>query len=328
MISMPRLTLEALIEQRDQRDRLSPHTIEQYHLSRRRLEEHLGRTAYVDDLCKARFDEFKETRLVRPVGRRGQTATAGRPCGQTVAPATVNKDLRHLVALERYAYDEELLQDAPRRVRKIRTPRRLAEAWTIAEIELQLAECGRLTGTIGRLGIPRSLFWTGLLLTLYDTGGRIGAVMKSACVAYDAQTRLLFLRCEVQKTSADQAVELSEEAAYCVEWLADWQYAKLFPWPWDADGKWRTLRRHYRRILRAVGLPVTRKDMFHKMRRVNGTQVCAAAGIAKAREGLGHSHESVTRGYVDRRQVPQFQAVSVLPRPKVGKLPERQYRLF
>jgi len=312
MISMPRLTLEALLRDRYARDVLlgkSPKTLEQYELAVRRFGDYLGRVAYVDDLCKRPLDEFKESRF-----------TLGK------AAATVNKELRHLEALERYAYDEELLPDAPRRIRKIRTPKRLTDAWTIAEVERQLAACAALTGNV--MDIPRSLFWQGLLLTLYDSGGRISAVMRSAFAAYNARSRTLLLKAEVQKPVCDQLVELSEDAAYCVEWIADWQYAKLFPWPWDGDAKWRTLRKNYRLILKAAGLPTTRRDMFHKMRRVNGTQVTAAVGIAKAREALGHSHESVTRGYVDRRQVPQFQAVSVLPRPAIGKLPERQRRLF
>jgi hypothetical protein len=88
----------------------------------------------------------------------------------------------------------------------------------------------------------------------------------------------------------------------------------LFPWPYDlpkpiagtnkTKRSWRTLWSHYRRILKRAGLPVTRGDLFHRLRKTTITHIAAASDQENARKAGGHSSLKVTSRYIDPTKMP------------------------
>lgn len=316
MIAPARLSLSDLIALYTTEELVgrSPATAEQYAQAARLFTQHLGRPAYVDDLTKPVLSDFRAARF-----------SAGK------SPATCNKDQRHLAALANYAWNEGLGHEPPRKLRALAEPTREPIAWSLDELSAQLTVAGGLTGFIGTT--PRSLFWPALLLTCYDSGGRIAAVMKARAEDFSPREGILLLRSENQKQRAEQRVRLSPQTAEVLDRLLDLYAACLFPWPYDSDGNYRILRKHYRReILAPANLPRGRRDLFHKLRRTTATGLANATDEETARAQLGHSHISVTRRYLDRSKMRQtIQAADVLPRPALPGAVlagERQHRLF
>lgn len=113
---------------------------------------HLGRflerTAVVDDLDKATLVAFRAWRLESPpLFRRAASKRSASPAAATnaspattkhVSPATVNKEIRTLQAICRFAYDESIV-DAPKRIGPITEARRQPEAYGIEDVTRLLA---------------------------------------------------------------------------------------------------------------------------------------------------------------------------------------------
>jgi hypothetical protein len=71
----------------------------------------------------------------------------------------------------------------------------------------------------------------------------------------------------------------------------------------------------FRRILKRAGLPHTKFDLFHKIRRTTATHITRAAGQAVAIQQLGHRDASCINRYVDRRFLAEHNGADHLPRP-------------
>lgn len=89
--------------------------------------------------------------------------------------ATANKILRHLRPLWHLAIEERLLQEAPRRIARLKEPRRAPKAWKVHEVGMILEVVRVQVGLI--CDIRASRWWAALVLVLYDTGLRISPVM-------------------------------------------------------------------------------------------------------------------------------------------------------
>jgi integrase len=227
--------------------------------------------------------------------------------------STINKNVAMLAALWRFAFKKRFLDDLPRDLVDIEELTRVPEAWTVDRFATILNAAASFDGTI--LLAPVSHFFPALLLTLYDTGLRIGAVLKLTVDALDGPW--LNVPAEVQKHKSGQILLLDPRTAELLRTLPRGESRMLFP----TDG-WRKhaligLERMYRRILKKGGLPHGRRDLFHKLRRTNASYVAAAAGEQAAQKQLGHSHISLTRrNYIDPRLLKLDQnAAALIPRP-------------
>jgi len=212
------------------------------------------------------------------------------------ANATVNGQRACLLALWRHAWRKRLVPEQPRDVMKLRVPKRLPEAWSPEQVGLILRAAAESPGTI--CGIPAAAWWPALVLTLYDTGLRIAAVMqlRQADLTADGW---LNVPAEVQKQDADQAFRLHPDTLRSIAATLAEPREWLFPWPIDSDGHFRYLARAYREILQRAGLSHGRRDLFHKLRRTSATAIADAYDLATAQRHLGHSGIDVTRRYVD-----------------------------
>ena len=89
--------------------------------------------------------------------------------------------------------------------------------------------------------------------------------------------------------------------------------AKLFP------GNPRSIRRTYDKILDGAGLPASRRDKFHKLRRTVASHIAAEKGLHAASEYLGHQSILTTKRYVDPMMLPDADMSDVLE----GMLPDK-----
>ncbi|MDE2102411.1 MAG: tyrosine-type recombinase/integrase [Patescibacteria group bacterium] len=82
-----------------------------------------------------------------------------------------------LVMLWRYAAEIDENQKLPRRLRRVKAPKPIPTAWTMQEVGLVLAQAKALTGYY-RCGVGRAEFWVAVVLALWDSGVRIGDLLK------------------------------------------------------------------------------------------------------------------------------------------------------
>ena len=288
----PRLTLRVFAERLYPilRPGLSPATYEQYLLTAIQFERWRGDPLPVSDLDEEPIREFLAFRFAEPR-----------------QPQTVNKDRRNLLALWHCAAEFDHIDREPRvkRIPRYPEPKRLPTAWTLEDLERILAACSSarpLQGWDGR-------HWRALLLTIYDTSHRIGCLLK---VGREQLTRVGFLLVygTQSKQNADTIHRLHPQTLEAIAALPD--HPRLFPWPLRQRG----IYEHYGRILRAAGLPSTRRDKFHRVRRTSYTQVMGSLGKDAATEHAGHSCD-LSRLYADPTQLQRTSAVDVLPRPKL-----------
>ena len=222
---------------------------------------------------------------------------------------TINGYRTCLLALWRHAWRKRLVDELPRDVPRMKEPKRLPTAWTLSEFDRILRAAANRDGAVA--GVQASLWWPALLLTLYDTGLRINAILHSRTDDVDLTAGTLLVPADHQKQNADQLFTLHEDTVRLIRESEPQSREMLFPWP----HRERDLRSRYRKILQAAGLPHGPKDLFHKLRRTSGTHLARATDRSTVQQHLGHSHPSVTARYIDPRIVGQLPAANIMDRP-------------
>ncbi|MBL9122115.1 MAG: tyrosine-type recombinase/integrase [Planctomycetaceae bacterium] len=257
------------------------------------------------------------------------------------SPATVNKHLRNLRALAKFAVRKKQL-DEPFDIADLPVDEDDPECWSIDEVSRILGATLLVDGFYGTL--PQSLFWECLVLLLLDCGPRIGIFMATRLADVDLDKRLLRIRPKGQRGGVNvrqkqrrgQTLPFSQQTADRLRVLMafDPNREMLFPWEFDRNSHClQTLRRHYtKKILRVAGLATDGDCKFHKLRRTTGTYVTLAMGIEAAQRLLGHSSKRVTaQSYIDPSKThpdvaPPTPACDAIPRPQYAV--DRQMVLF
>lgn len=294
------MTLTELFERYAARNLFSQKTVYQYGVQIRHFNRFLGREATIDDLNDDAVIPFLMDRA------------------RKTTPATSNKARSHVVALWNFAARKRWAAEFPT-VNKLKEPKRLPVAWTPEEIK-RLVETaydgsfisGLMVGHTHIAGISPRYWWTAFLLTLFDTGVRVGALRQLPCDALNHDTGRLFVDAIYQKQLADQVFILHPMT---LEVFRQFQHVKrelLLPWPWDHV----TFYGHYKALLVAAGLPTGRKCGPHKIRKSVATfaEIFIRRGAGSAI--LGHSSPNVTvRNYIDPAQLPDCNVGRHFPRP-------------
>ncbi|HEX3999717.1 MAG TPA: hypothetical protein VHX65_14290 [Pirellulales bacterium] len=102
------------------------------------------------------------------------------------SPNTASSHRRQLLVLWRFAYETEVLNELPRRIRKVKTPRRVIEGWDTEQMGRLLAAADQLSGSFRKTRIERRLWWRAFLLTAWYTGLRLGDVL---AIRFDSITQ-------------------------------------------------------------------------------------------------------------------------------------------
>lgn len=214
------------------------------------------------------------------------------------SPSTANDVRAKLNALWCYAAKRRMVDDFPT-LPKLKEYRRVPTAWTREQLAALFAACASTPGEIE--GIPANRWWVNLHAVLWDSGARIGAVVaiqrgrKPKGLEWqhvDLAARALWLQAENQKQKADQAHRLHADTVAGLRYQVP-KGRWVFPWP-KCEA---TLYKSYRSVLERAGLPTTRRDKFHRMRRSVASWYEASGG--NSTRLLGHSARKVTMNYLD-----------------------------
>jgi integrase len=198
----------------------------------------------------------------------------------------------------------------------MQTLHRLPIAWTMEEMGLILAACAATPGMVGE--IPARMFWTALILLLFDTGLRLRAALSIERSNLDLATGWLCIAAETQKQKTEQRFQVSVQTTDAI--LAIWSPPRRLLFPWTRTGRRVRIWVCLGNILKRAGLPSGRRDKFHKFRRTTASHIAAAAGIDAASRQLGHSATDVTLRYIDPRIArAHIDGAAWLPRPSVPR---------
>lgn len=258
-----------------------------------RLDEHLGREAMLTD--------FTDLQMAAYLRWRAQTPRKGRK----VAQATVAKDRAHLVALANYAARKRLIPefiDFPRMKVPIKPPR----GYTVDEVSAIVREGRKRRGTVGN--VPAAWFWMTLPMAAWESGERIGSLLRLRWGEVDLARRVLVLLGENRKdhvTTIERAIT-PQLADYLRPQMAS---AGQLVWPWLEHRVENSIYTSLSNLCKRAGV---QPRGFHAIRKASGSYVKAAGGDAT--EHLGHANPRTTsRHYLDTRITGQQSALEFLP---------------
>lgn len=225
----------------------------------------------------------------------------------TNSQRTLNNKRAAILMIWKHAAKRKLVKPPPA-IDKFKEPRRKVRAWTPDEVARILEACRfapKCHGWDGR-------HWRALVLVIYDTSHRVGALLLTPRSAISSEGKL-HVQAEHSKHNADTIHQLHPETLKAISEMP--YHTKLFPFPVSRREIWR----QFREILLAAKLPTSRKDLFHKLRRTSFTLVYALLGHQAAREHAAHSSD-VTESYLDKDLLKSIAKVpcpiDVLPRPQ------------
>jgi len=280
---------------------LSDRTVKIMGQSLDRFREQLGHEPTADDL-----DDLSVSRFVR-----WRSSTPHR--GRLPSPATVRKDLAHVMSLANYLARKRATRsdgtvvdflDLPRNL--IRVPQRPPRGYTVEEVQ-RIIQAGRhAVGSVGP--VPAAWLWSTLPWAAWLTGERIGALLALRWGEVDLDgLRITFLG-ETRKDRISTIVrDIREDLAEVLR--PQRRKDTDLVWPWLEHRKELSIYIGITRVCRQAG--VTPRG-FHGLRKSSGSYVAAAGGDAT--EHLGHKSSRTTKDhYLDVRIVGRQSSVDFLP---------------
>jgi integrase len=269
-------------------------TKQQYLIQLKHLHRFMGRDAKLADL---------DDELI--------TSFLGWIVDQGKSPATANKARNHILALWRFAARKRLVESFPD-VPAEREPERTPQAWNAADLHKLFISCQQEPGHLA--GVPACKWWSALHHVLWDSGERIGAVLRLKWQHVDLDSGWLIIPAELRKGKRqDKSFRLHADTVAALRLIREPARPIIFEWPKNV----LLIYRDYRRILERAGLPTDRRSKFHRMRRSTASHFEAAGG--NATELLGHTSRRTTMAYLDPRVIQPQQASEILFRPNQGQ---------
>lgn len=274
--------------------RSSPQTLHQYFISIENFRQYLKHRPTLKDLT----NENVRGCIDWMVSRERSESTA-------------NKCRANLLALWRFAAREGQVKKWPS-VQKLIEPDRIPTAWSADQLHRLFSAIGQAPGEIE--GIPARLWWLSLHSVLWDTGERIGAVLKTTPGDLDLDGATVIFRAKNRKFhKRDRCHPLHSHTVSLLRSIE--KPSRSLVWPTGCC--YATLLKRYKAILRAASLPTDRKHMLHCMRRSTASFYEAAGG--NATDLLDHSSRDITkRYYLDTRVLPMQGPAMMEFRPKAG----------
>jgi integrase len=251
----------------------------------RRFSEFVGREAMLSDFAPLVVNGYIVKRL-----------------GEWKA-STVHTEAAALLTLWRAAYDWELVDDPPKRIRKVRCPIIIPDAFTPVQVASLFAACGRTEVDVTtRGGQHVGRFFLAMLMAAYDSGLRTSDLLAVRYDQLNADGRILVT---MEKTGFPHVAEVRDATRVAIEAAAMEGDDRLLPWPHNKKcfHYWR------KQIWRAAGIKPHRRNGLQKLRRTSASYVEAMTpGAATAH--LGHKSPGLARRhYLD----PLITSRSTLP---------------
>lgn len=277
---------------------LSDRSIVLFSSSIDRLRDHLGREPELSDLNDLAMAKFLRWRATTP--HRGKLP----------APATVAKDKAHLASLANHAWKKKLISECVEWPR-LKVPTRPPKGYTLSEVSA-LVRSGR--SAVGRVGrVPAAWMWTTLFIAAWETGCRIGELLRLRWGEVDLENRVLTFLGETRKDGITTIQrEISGQLADFLRQQAG--SPNQLVWPWLESRRATSIYATLQRICRRAG--VTPRG-FHAIRKASGSYVKAGGGDAT--DHLGHADAKTTKDhYLDPSIIGRQSALDYLPPLDLG----------
>lgn len=240
---------------------VKPGTLRQYVIAADLLERWAGRPVRLDELDERSVSEWL------------------RDYSAQVKPDTVRSKKAQILALWRAAADDGLAEEpSARRVRRVRVPDKVVEAWTREEVEQLLAAAARLPRR-HRCGLRRSAWFDLAIRVAWDSGLRWGdlVALRVDAVRPDGTT---VVQSKTGKTVTFRLSRGTLEALAAT--LEACPRTLVCPWPASHE----TFNDQVRTLVAKAGI---RAGTWKWIRRGSGSDVEAQA------DGAGHRHLGNTR---------------------------------
>ncbi len=237
--------------------------------------------------------------------------------GENISPNTCRKVCIHLQMIfdrlgprtQKNRLGAGLLPDPPYLNKPRRRNKPPTDSFGLDEISLWLQAAE--TATVPQLdGTTPAAWWRALILFTYNTGLRIGSIMRLRWPMLEGN--VLSVPGDCYKGGDSHQFTLSKAALQAIEPLRKFQETcpKIFPWPHGFD----YLQSCRRRMLKASKIPETHRYGFHALRKSMATEL-ARINPFVAQAVLGHKSLCTTMNhYVNPQAITD--ALQNLPQPK------------
>lgn len=215
------------------------------------------------------------------------------------ASATVKTRRNAIMALWRWAYENDIVTEEPKRIRKVRLSYAGVDAWTPEEITRLVATAMEGKDSyLGTTGLVHSLFFASLISAGYDTALRLGDLLALRREMIVVKNRCGYIRVVESKTGKVKSARLYPHTMRLIDQLWDLKPDRQNIWP-----LWCRREQFYRSFNTLVKHAGIRKGTFRWLRRASITQV----ELIKPGWGTvhaGHSDPIITkRHYTDAGQL-------------------------
>lgn len=246
-----------------------------------------------------KFYEFVVVRFRRHLGREPMIADLGdrvvndflATLAEEYSPSALRGYRNAVVSLWKAAFQWELTDVQPRRVRRVKVPPPMPDAWTMGEAARLIEAADHLHGNAN--GIPRSVLLRAWMLAQYDVGFRTADMLALRRDAIDWQTGVVVIRQE--KTGFPITRRFSPAALEAMAATFAWKADRERVFPLSKDRSRRGLYRAWRQLLESAGLPISPRNGPQKWRRTSATHLARSAGVEAASEHLGHRSADLAR---------------------------------
>ena len=210
-----------------------------------------------------------------------------------LSPKTVRNNRGRILALWNDALDEGVIDNEPRRLRKVKIPRFIPVAWSPEEISRLLAAARKAPGQFLKSRVVRAKFWEAFVLVQWDTALRLGDVIALETATVDGQA---VFRIVQSKTGDIVTCQLRPETVEAIAATFPPERKRVFG---DVLSRNRILT-GFRRLVEAAGL-TTANGSTRMLRRASATAIEALHPGAAMRH-LGHRTPGLAyKHYVDPR---------------------------
>lgn len=213
-----------------------------------------------------------------------------------LAPHTIHGYRTALHAVWKFAYEESFTEIPPLRLRKIKRPPLLVEAYTHEQLRMLRITALNLPRNIEGTKIPRAVWWGAYIPAAYSTGLRRGCLLSlqhrhidndGVCVVYAKKTGKLTAR---------------RLASYAIDGIAEIATYINSPLAFPRGSADHAFGEDFKQIVLRAGLP---EHSTSKWMRRSAISYAEAELAGQGKELGGHSDERVTnRSYRDMRIAP------------------------
>ena len=242
--------------------------------------------------------------------KKGLAGKSGKKPGTHMVSNTIRKYIRQLAPMLDMAGPKDsknkrglgILADVPELNPPAEVYRDAEDTLTRDEIKRWI-EAAKSRRASDISGVDSSVWWESLLLFLYNTGIRIGAVVQMRWDWIDYERRIIKQE-KLPGVKSTYIAVLNREAMEMLD-----RMKKISPYignddrvfGWDMHP--RTLYDHANKQQALAGIPKDRRFKFHAIRKYFGSEL-AKENLAVATKALGHSNPTVTaRYYLNQKQI-------------------------